>query len=330
MLEPTIHHQFMHSPILANTPEEADFFIIPHYCRMCSGLDDGVRWNSLTDYLADYGKHWHRYSLVDHLIVHSGPHYGDKPADIAVGFEKAPAIGLLDMKFSWIKGNPWASARSLVLPFITLNTDDPLHNERNRSVFVAMSTSPRGMKAASAVLRRKIEEQLANVPNSEIVNINRQEYNTFKSALEYLPEGMGHSQLCIVPPGDAPSSKRFYDAISHLCVPVLLADYWLLPYEGVYVDYEKCMKQLFSRKVEELGERINNLTADAINEMRIELRIVKERFTWNYKEKPKAGQGLWTLSWALYDRWRMLAPYLNNEMTGDGFDDEVSIAVQMG
>jgi hypothetical protein len=330
MLEPTIHHQFMHCPILAKTPQEADFFVIPHYSRMCSGLDSGVRWNSITNYLSGHGTFWHRYSLVDHLIVHSVPHYGDKPADIAVGLDKAPVIGLLDMKLSSIKANPWATARSLVLPFITLNTEESFDNDRNRTVFVAMSNSARGMKAASATLRRKIEEQLQKVPKSQIVNINRQEYDTFKSALAYLPEGMGHSHLCIVPPGDAPSSKRFYDAISYLCIPYLLADYWLLPYEDVYVDYGKCIKQLFSRQVEELSENINKLTNEVFNEMRGELRIVKERFTWNYKEKPKAGQGLWTLSWALYDRWRMIAPYLNGEMAGDGVDDEVSITVETG
>jgi hypothetical protein len=266
--------------------------------------------------------------MVDHLIVHSVPHYGDKPADIAVSFDKGPAIGLLDMKLSAIKNSPWTAARSLVIPFITLPV--VLEGlERKQSVFVAMSTSARGLKAASAVLRQKIEEQLQQVPESEIVKIDRQEYKTFKKALTLLPEKMSQSKLCIVPPGDAPSSKRFYDAVSHLCIPYLLADYWLLPYEDIYVDYGKCMRQLWSRKVENLADDINGLDEDKISEMREELKNAKERFTWDYEEKPKTGQGLWTLSWALWDRWRMVAPYLGGEMAGDEQDEEVSISLNM-
>jgi hypothetical protein len=185
------------------------------------------------------------------------------------------------------------------------------------------------MKASSAELRQKIEEQLQNVSNSKILRIDRKEYETFKAALISLPEHMSSSKLCIVPPGDAPSSKRFYDAISHLCVPYLLADYFLLPYEDVYVDYEKCMKQLSSRKVDTLAVGINGLSNEHIVEMREELKVAKERFTWDYEEKPKAGQGLWTLSWALYDRWRMLAPYLGGEMAGSGDDRDVSLTVNM-
>jgi hypothetical protein len=48
---------------------------------------------------------------------------------------------------------------------------------------------------------------------------------------------------------------------------------------------------------------------------------------WNYEEKPKSGEALWTLSWALYDKYRMIAPYLNNEMTGDDIDPDFSINV---
>lgn len=322
MLEPTIHHQLLNSPILTTDPNEADLFFIPHYSRMCSGLDSGERWEDIPRFLRENGNFFNRYSSLDHFVVHSVPNYGDKPADRAVINEKAPMVAILDLKLSSIKNNPWLLSRTTIVPFITMPTaDDFTSNDRPISVFVAMSTSTKGLKASSAMLRQKIEEQLRNVTDSEIVVINRKEYNTFKRALDSLPLKMTQSKYCIVPPGDAPSSKRFYDAISYSCVPFMLADYFILPYEGVAVDYEKCMKQLPSKEVETLSSTLNRDLKDSIiRNLRNNLKDVKEKFTWNYRQMPKAGQGLWTLTWALYDKIQMLKPYENNEMTG--YDDD--------
>jgi hypothetical protein len=44
MLEPTVHFQLLESQIVTEDPETADVFLIPHYSRMCSGLDGGKRW----------------------------------------------------------------------------------------------------------------------------------------------------------------------------------------------------------------------------------------------------------------------------------------------
>lgn len=327
MLEPVVHHQFLYSPIRTENPAEADIFIIPHYSRMCSGLDGNKRWNNIEKYMNKKGKYFKRYSSVDHFIMHSVPHYGDKPADIAVSMDKAPIIALLDFKLSKIKQSPWTVARSLIVPFITENAADSYNYARNVSLFVAMSTSTKGLKASSAVLRQHIEQQMTGIPNSLLYVINRKNYSTFKEAVTTLPTWMSHSDMCVVPPGDAPSSKRFYDAISHYCIPYMLADYFLLPYEDIYVEYEKCMRQLSSRRVDEMSANFNAITKQEIKTMKRNLKEVKRRFTWNYEEKPKTGEALWTLSWALYDKMQMLKPYENNEMTGDDLDPEFSIFV---
>lgn len=38
--------------------------------------------------------------------------------------------------------------------------------------------------------------------------------------------------FCLVPRGITPSSRRFYEAIAAKCIPVLLSDSFVLPYEG--------------------------------------------------------------------------------------------------
>jgi hypothetical protein len=160
-----------------------------------------------------------------------------------------------------------------------------------------------------------MELQMENITGSFLTLINRRSYSTFRNALLHLPDVMGRADWCLVPPGDAPSSKRFYDAISHYCLPYLLADQFYLPYEDIYVDYETFVRQLPADRVNDMAEDVKKVSENEIKQRRKALGRVQKRFIWDYEEKPKAGQALWTLSWALYDRFRMISPYLNNEMT---------------
>lgn len=322
MLEPTVYEQLLQSPIISDNANESDMFFIPHFSRMCSGLpgDDGKRWRDIPRYLRETGPFFERYGQVDHIIIHSVPQYGDKPADKSVLFSRSPIILLLDFKVTKMKGDPWTFSKSSIVPFITIPMkQNEVIGERNISAFVAMSTSSKGLRARSAELRRSIESKLKNVSNSKVLTIIRNNYSSFKFAIDNLQKYMSSSELCIVPPGDAPSSKRFYDAINALCVPYLISDYFFLPYEGSAFDYDEFIFQLSSKKLYLLDKNLNDLIQNKkylIKQKRKKLNYMKERFTWNYKEKPKSGEALWTLTWSLYDKHRMMKPYLNNEMTG--------------
>jgi hypothetical protein len=136
---------------------EADLFIIPHYSRMCSGLDGDIRWNMLQEFLQNEGRFFNRYSGADHFLMHSAPNYGDRPADQVLTRNKSVIVGMIDLKYSSIRDRPWIMARFLIVPFITLPSDDTFRKERNISVYVAMSTSTRGLRAPSGVLRETIE-----------------------------------------------------------------------------------------------------------------------------------------------------------------------------
>ncbi|KAM0950780.1 putative xylogalacturonan beta-1,3-xylosyltransferase [Dioscorea sansibarensis] len=51
-------------------------------------------------------------------------------------------------------------------------------------------------------------------------------------------QGMQNSEFCLHPAGDTPTSCRLFDAISSLCIPVIVSDNIELPFEGM-VDYSK-------------------------------------------------------------------------------------------
>lgn len=323
MLEPTIHKQLLQSPLYTDNPNEADMFLIPHYSRMCSGLDGGKRWDDIPNYLSKHGNYLNRYSSVDHFIIHSVPHYGDKPADKAISIDKAPIIGLLDFKTALLKKSPWKFARSMVLPFITQMRELSLNRKRSISAFVAMATSSQGLAGKSAQIRQRIESELNNVPHTKVITIVRNNYNSFRAAMGSLSDYMTKSKYCVVPPGDAPSSKRFFDSVQHLCIPLLISDYYVLPFEDVPIDYAGSIIHFPSRQIENnLSTLLKSITPEEYNKQKNALKTTKERFTWDYKLPPKVGQGLWTFSWALYDRHSMMKPYLNNELTNDEGDPD--------
>ena len=324
MLEPTVHHQILESPVYTNNSEEADFFYVPHYAKMCAGIDDS-RWHEIDTYLNSHGHYLQRYSSIDHFIMYSSPNYMDKPADRAIYTDQAPMIGVLDFKCFKMNQKIWTAARSALLPFITLKNENYSKrlSGRDNLVYVAMSTSARGLRHKSASLRQSIQELLKDIPHSNITVIDRHSITDFRSIILQVPNIMGQSDYCIVPPGDAPSSKRFYDAIAALCIPILISDYFMLAFENIPVDYEQALIQIPERGVEDLPQILRMQTPALTEKRREYLKDVKRMMTWGYKDPPKPGEALWMLTWAIYDRHRMIEPYLNNELTG--FDDDPPI-----
>jgi hypothetical protein len=78
-----------------------------------------------------------------------------------------------------------------------------------------------------------------------------------------------------------PRNISVFVAISHFCVPDVLADYFWLPHEDMFVDNEK-VRQLPARKGGTLAREISNRE---IKKMKKALKIVRERFTWNDEDK---------------------------------------------
>ncbi|EAY16627.1 Exostosin family protein [Trichomonas vaginalis G3] len=315
MLEPTVHEQLLASPILTNNTNDADLFYIPHYSRMCSGFTPPEeRWEELPDYLEKYGHYFTRYSTVDHFMMHSVPNYGDKPADIAIDDSRQPIIGVLDFKWSEMIKSPWTHAKSQILPFITLKSKINPKAKRKIPVFVAMSTNH--LAKNSANLRKNLTEIFKKIKNSEFIKISRTSPKSVRDILAVLPTKMGSSDFCIIPPGDAPTSKRLYDAISHLCIPIIVADYMTLPFDGTSINYTECVIQIPSKDIEKIPDLVNNFDKNKIKEMRKKLEIVREMFIWDYKNPPNAGQAFWNFAWNLYYKSEMMKPYRNSEMTG--------------
>lgn len=83
------------------------------------------------------------------------------------------------------------------------------------------------------MVREKLWDLLVNKPGVII-----EEGFPNATGKEQSIRGMRSSEFCLHPAGDTPTSCRLFDAIQSLCIPVIVSDDIVLPFEGM-VDYSQ-------------------------------------------------------------------------------------------
>ncbi|KAG0501937.1 hypothetical protein HPP92_002009 [Vanilla planifolia] len=110
-----------------------------------------------------------------------------------------------------------------LLPRLHLVEDQPRHS---LLYFKGARHRHRG-----GLVREKLWNVLQNEPDVII-----EEGFPNASGREQSIRGMRGSEFCLHPAGDTPTSCRLFDAISSLCIPVVVSDHIELPFEGT-LDY---------------------------------------------------------------------------------------------
>lgn len=82
-------------------------------------------------------------------------------------------------------------------------------------------------------MREKLWDLLVNEPG-----VIMEEGFPNATGKEQSIKGMRTSEFCLHPAGDTPTSCRLFDAIQSLCIPVIVSDDIVLPFEGT-IDYSE-------------------------------------------------------------------------------------------
>lgn len=104
-------------------------------------------------------------------------------------------------------------------------------------------------------------------------------------------KGMRSSEFCLHPAGDTPTSCRLFDAISSLCIPVIVSDTIELPFEGM-IDYLKFSIFISVDNALEpnwLVNHLRNITKERRQRYRSDLADVQSIF--EYENGNLAGMG---------------------------------------
>ena len=140
---------------------------------------------------------------------------------------------------------------------------------------------------------------LKKIPNTIIINSKRKDPN-ITATLFNINNFMLNSEFCPVPQGDGPSSKRFYDSIQTLCIPIILSDEIRFPFEDLFINYKKFILQIPMFNSNFLSFIIGFLNNN--KKLIIKKNLIKFRKIINFNENFTSNNGdlIWAWLWSQY------------------------------
>lgn len=107
---------------------------------------------------------------------------------------------------------------------------------------------------------------------------------------EYLPKGLDYysfmlkSKFCLCPSGYEVASPRIVEAIHAECVPVIISDYYVLPFSDVF-RWEKFSVEVSVVDIPRLKEILSSISEEEYRMLKEGVRAVKMHFTLNQPPK---------------------------------------------
>lgn len=233
--------------------EDADVVFVPFFATLSAELQLGVKKSVFRkkvgneDYdrqreVVDFVRNteaWKRSGGRDHVFVLTDP-----VAMWHVKAEIAPAILLVVDFGGWYKLDSKASNGSLpdmvqhtqvsllkdvIVPYTHLLPRLDISENQKRDTLLYFKGAKH--RHRGGLVREKLWDLLANEHR-----VIMEEGFPNATGKEQSIKGMRTSEFCLHPAGDTPTSCRIFDAIQSLCIPVIVSDDIVLPFEGT-VDY---------------------------------------------------------------------------------------------
>ncbi|XP_028753954.1 probable glycosyltransferase At5g20260 isoform X1 [Neltuma alba] len=273
------------SPFLAQGPNEAHVFMLPvsvayivHflYRPLVSYARDPLM-RIVTDYthlVARKYPYWNRTLGADHFIVSCH----DWAPDISkekLGKElyKNLIRVLCNANISeGFRPNKDVSLPEINIQGSILNSPTPTHHLRNRSILAFFAGGAHGSIRETLLRHWKDKDDQVQVH-------------------EYLPKGidyyalMGRAKFCLCPSGYEVASPRLVEAINAGCVPVIVSDYYELPFSDV-LDWSKFSIHIPSEKIPEIKRILQGVSEKRYLTLLKRVVKVQRHFQVNRPAKP--------------------------------------------
>ena len=146
--------------------------------------------------------------------------------------------------------------------------------------------------------RKKIFKIMSTMKNSYSMIMDRLDLNLTEEQLYLTPYIMSETKYCIVPNGDSPTSKRFFDAILYGCIPVIISDGYEYPFDKTIVNWEECVVKIPQNKIKHIPDIIGNISNERYEHMFQYLQKAREHIRFDNGVLPTNGVG--SILWQLY------------------------------
>lgn len=270
---------------ITQNANKADLFYIPLFFSMMMFTDGALPINNLIEKL----EYWALHGGVDHIIVFNIFSFWRATIQEKDEYMLPCMLSFADVKWNIAERYPLLMMRYTILPYSSFFKLSRHYNiNRNNLLFFIGSTLLSTFDETACELRSEILEFASNIPFSRIVIKERGKY-TYDLTNGFAVERMMRDSIfCLVPLGDSPSSKRIYDALNALSIPIVVSDYIRFPFEDIFLNYSKILIQIpIHNYKNELPSILSNSNSQFIFRMQKNMRIASDFFLLRDKNIPQ-------------------------------------------
>ena len=232
------HRSLLASALVTTDPRSADFFFVPFYSRLAyetrKATDATQKVFQRRMLKALYrglqaSPFWQRSGGRDHLFVVSSTRAMEQLFKELAPLV-APAILLKIELGDTRRKSDRRRANHVALPYYVpwLPRDETTQRKADRRFSVCLEASGHGGKVGKA--RAALMQALKAYPKAMIRMADPQRLN--RNLLCGSRRRMRACKFCVVPKGITPSSRRFYEALAAKCIPIVISDRFVVPFEG--------------------------------------------------------------------------------------------------
>ena len=241
------YKNIMNYPFRTLNGRDADLFFVPLFGALFNGhKDEGDIDEVILPQLKTYGNFFERYGGVDHAFIQMLFSQENIPITVEKQRHLASMITLGDLNFNYSRDFMRESWRNINFPLtsnIPQNDDVNGSEKRPISAFFIGQIELSGFDDVAAPIRRGMALEMKTLPHSMVINAKR--YDPLHSVYSYnFSRMMVNSDFCCVPHGDGPTTKRLFDTFRTLCIPIVLSDEIMFPFEDLFVDYSDIVIQI--------------------------------------------------------------------------------------
>lgn len=251
------------------------------------------------------GPYYERSGGIDHFFVQTIQHtFGEYMINPEDHMQIHNMLSIQSVEWQEAESNPRYYERVTIIPVhsnLKLNKNLNRFNffRHQRSINVYYTASFNTYANETNYIRMKILDALRTIPNTEIINFSRKMPHIFSRAHKNI-EKMGKSNICVIPPGDSPTSKRFFDSLNMLCIPYIFSDAIRFPFESVFIDYEKFILMHRMKKLNGINNDIMLINSRKIKQIRSIIKLALPLLNDEFGEPYKLNSYIWAWFWFQY------------------------------